>query len=185
MAADAAGRCASPRDRATMHGMAFPRLSARLLLPAMLALAIACGDDASDDAADSVAVTSAGSATASPATADDASTAEPSPCGDMCGLSEVCVVNCPCPPLGTCFQRPAIGDCGMGTLDVGGVNCCADSPDPQMCMELDWCRTGPCPEIPPACVPEDDVSCTEDLCVVDDGCSGQLDNGVLSCEVCE
>jgi hypothetical protein len=169
-----------------MHGMAFPQLRARLLLPAMLACATACGDDAGDDAADSVAATSAGSATTtSPATADEASTAEPSACGDMCGLYEVCVVPCACPPPGTCFQRPAIGDCGEGTLDVGGTNCCATAPDPQACMELEWCRTGPCTPDLPACVPDDDVSCSDDSCTVEDGCSGQLSEGVLTCEVCE
>jgi hypothetical protein len=167
-----------------MQGMAFLRLRARLLLPATLVFAIACGDDAGDDSAESVAATSAASATmTSPATADD--TAGSSPCGDMCGLYEVCVVPCSCPPPGTCFQRPEIGDCGEGTLDVGGTNCCAGSPDPQACMELPWCRTGPCTPDPPACVNDEDVSCGDETCDVEDGCSGQLNEGVLVCEVCE
>jgi len=173
--------------------MAFPRIHARpslsllLSLSSALALAIACGDDASDDAAESAAATSAASATMTVATADDA-TAGSSPCGEMCGLYEVCIVDCACPPPGTCFQRPEIGDCGDGTLDVGGTNCCATSPDPTACMEIQWCRTGVCTPDLPVCVDEDDVSCGEDeeadACMVD-GCSGQLADGVLTCEVCQ
>jgi hypothetical protein len=163
--------------------MAFPRLRARLLLPALLALASACGDDSSDDAADSAAATSAASTTAAE-TADDS--VGMAGCGDMCGSNDICVIPCACPPPASCFQRPEIGDCGTGTLDVGGANCCANTPDPMACMMLVWCISGPCTPDPPFCAPEDDVICNDDdECEVDDVCMGRLSNELVTCQVCE
>ena len=161
--------------------MGLIRCSAAILLPAVLALAGACGDD--DGATDDAAATSAAPTGTSAESADDTAAGG---CGDMCGPSDVCVLPCACPPPASCFQRPEIGDCGTGTLDVGGSVCCADAPDPAACMMLEWCISGPCTPDPPFCAPEDDLTCDEDdQCELDDGCSGRRSGEVLTCQVCE
>jgi hypothetical protein len=156
----------------------------------MLVLAIACSDDASDDTADSGAVTSEGSptSTAGEATAADSTgPGEPVECGDLtCGEGQLCVVpSCCNGPEPSCFELPASGDCGDGTLDMTGSNCCLNDPDPRTCMETQWCISGPCTPDPPSCVAAELVTCEEvGTCSLEDGCNGQLEDGSLVCEPC-
>ncbi|MCA9707300.1 MAG: hypothetical protein KDK70_15715 [Myxococcales bacterium] len=132
--------------------------------------------------------TDSGSTTQGASTAADSSTGpgEPVDCGEQtCALGEICMVPCCGGPAPGCDPAPPGGDCGLGTLDPGGAECCINDPDPRTCMQMDWCVAGPCIPDPPSCVYDDLVTCNEFECTVRGGCFGQLHDGVLDCRGCK
>lgn len=130
------------------------------------------------DDATSVTSGTSGTSSADSTTGPD----EPFACGEdlTCQPGEICVLTCCGGPAPGC--SPAVdGVCDGGTLDVDGVQCCQNDPDPVTCMMNQWCIPGPCVPDPIHCVPADMVTCNGSSCSTD-GCYGELmPGGQLQC----